>query len=262
MYYYANQGSITSIIVSGSSNDILEFRPNPIHGPLLELKRGPKGYTYGCFVKAMDYFLHDKLHSSSDMSRGEGNERQQLDSDGIDDMEEFLNSCNEEINGNNTVDNDFVCMMNLYGENNNDEDDDAFKDVYKSQESDRSDEVHALTGLLTSLENARQGYGFSEEKLKNIIVNDESKKDSSREWYCAVLIQSEIQTLYLYEMATRLVQIKCLTGTVGIDDVTNLKKKQVEELQSQMVEYFGVAAGVMLNQNAVDLTEAYFSIRK
>ena len=76
-----------------SSNDEMEIR---INGKLCRLRTGPKSYTYGCFAKALECA---STGTGIEQEGENANVGQQQGDDGHDvpdDMEDFLNSCEEE----------------------------------------------------------------------------------------------------------------------------------------------------------------------
>ena len=96
-------------------------------------------------------------------------------------------------------------------------------------------------------------------KLNRFDVDDvlECPTLSSKERYCAILIQSEMQTLYLYELAAYLVKSKL---------TCRLKKNEeacdnVNRLKGEILNKFGREPGEIIINYAMELDDVYFKIR-
>ena len=233
---------------SGSCNDILEVEIKA-NEPPVKLQRGPKSYSYGPFVKALELCRDtadgNKPTDDTDPSIEDGKYRAEIDgNDGeritIDDggLEAFLDSC-----GNSSCDDDDVDV-----DDDGDGDDgsargDDFGDcLYQTPTSssiaqtDRPartammSDIHAIDALREKLKNVRTGL------VSNTLHHGESRSDNMpdeddgnngtgiihftvEDKYCSILISSEIQTVDFYlavsiEVRRRLVER--LPGSGGL----------------------------------------------
>mmetsp|Transcript_19343 Transcript_19343/g.56497 ORF Transcript_19343/g.56497 Transcript_19343/m.56497 type:complete len:443 (+) Transcript_19343:1867-3195(+) len=223
----------------GSSNDVLELRLKNGGGAaaaaktlatVVELRAGPKSYSYGGFARAVEVF-HPGLRPSSSVtsSMGEtsrkkaGGEEEMDDGDeedgeGDDDMEAFLNGCDDEEEGGGGG----MCGM-MYGEGEYDEDedeDDGFGfmggDGGAVGDGDSNAaieaEIEALDGLIGALDRARGSYPrLLPEDRDDVKGNSDANKVSSSsvspstmayaERCAAVLVRSEVRTIDFFREA-------------------------------------------------------------
>ena len=224
----------------GSSNDVVEFSPKN-DGNIVELRRGPKSYTYGCFIKALEQFYDDNdTDGSSKYSEDESVDKT------ANDMEAFLNECDENID----KDDDFGTMC-FYDRDNVD-----FPDNITGQNEDDEikQEIDAIHKFISSLKDSRERY-----KLNRFDADDvlESPTLSSKERYCAILIQSEMQTLYLYELAAYLVKSKLTCRLKKNDEAC----ESVNRVKGEIIDRFGRESGEIIINYAMELDEVYFKIR-
>ena len=171
----------------GSSNDVVEFIIKP-GKPAVELRAGPKSYTYGGFVKALELFLDEEHEENSD---DDGND------DTKDDIEAFLEMDEEEESGGFGM---------MYGDNMDDN---------EGEEEDETQSIKAeclaLEKLSFSLESTRQGYS-----LKGTTLQDTLKKnDYSPEHCSAILVHSEMRTLLLFKLAADKIRWQLQGGEEG-----------------------------------------------
>jgi len=164
----------------GSSNDVLEFRPSPGH-PLVELRIGPKSYSYPGLVKGLEIF--HKLSSG---------QTQSLDNKSFADeesgVEAFLNSCEIE----DDLDFDVYGLDNEEGnfiDDNNMPLDEAIPE----------EECRALEDFLSALQKLESNYSLCGEELESYLRS----KACLRRYYSALLVNSELQTIHFYAQATR-----------------------------------------------------------
>ncbi len=247
----------------GSSNDIVEFSLND-NIRRVELRRGPKSYTYGCFIKVLEMFYeyntpsHD-IQEKEDALHDNDNNLNFVQHE-EDDMEAFLNSCDDE----NENEEEMIFEMNLYGSDTGKIMASSGTDVGNGDNDDQEvlNDIKALTKLISAMKDARLQYSMNSDNLQTAL----NVVTESKERYSAILVHSEIQTLYLYELAAHLVRQKIcheimeegVTVEVPNDyhdgDVSN-------QLQDEIKDAVGEAAGETVIKYASELTETYFRIR-
>lgn len=236
---------------SGSCNDILEVEIKA-NEPPVKLQRGPKSYSYGPFVRALELCrgISDEnkpKDDTTDPSREDEKDRAEIDSnDGeritIDDggLEAFLDSCD-----NSSCDDDDVDV-----DDDGDGDDGSaggedFGDcLYQTPTSsniaqtDRPartammSDIHAIDALREKLKNVRTGLVSNslamlhgESRSDNVPDEDDGNNGTGiihftvEDKYCSILICSEIQTVDFYlavaiEVRRRLVER--LPGSGGL----------------------------------------------
>jgi hypothetical protein len=226
---------------SGSCNDILEveIRRNQ---PPVKLQRGPKSYSYGPFVRALelcrDIAGENEPMDDTDPSSGVGKDRAKVDGvDGelmtIDDggLEAYLDSC-----GNSSCDEDDVAEDGD-GDDVGAGGDDFGDSLYcapinsnvartgRSALTSMMGDIHAIDALSKILQNVRTGL-LSNSLAK--LLHREGRSDNGtdeedgnngtgiihftvEDRYCSILIRSEIQTVNFYlalasEVRRRLVE--------------------------------------------------------
>lgn len=202
----------------GSSNDVLEFFRSTLAAEkdqVVPLRAGPKSYSYGGFTKALDYFCTTRE------SGGLGNDDDE--DGGPDDMEAFLDGCEEE------EDQDFDL------ENDAGDDDDDNED-----EKGLQTEIEALDKFRAALEVAQEAYALKEVDLNQTVAAAEC----SPRYNAAILVQSEIRTIRFYLRAIECIKKKLQKtkdsstnggNTAKLEDDT-LIQGQVEELSDAYVQ--------------------------
>lgn len=169
---------------TGSSNDVLEFKAKD-ELPPVDLRAGPKSYTFGGFAKALEMFHENSGHQKGDdggFDSGVGG--------GMDDMEAFLNECDEgedEMGWDDAGDND-----------------DEMEDEQLSEERVINAELVALTAMQEAIGRAKEKYRLKEGKLEQVLA----VRGTTPEHYAAILVASELRTLYLYELGIHFVRAK------------------------------------------------------
>mmetsp|Transcript_3787 Transcript_3787/g.8436 ORF Transcript_3787/g.8436 Transcript_3787/m.8436 type:complete len:816 (-) Transcript_3787:136-2583(-) len=212
----------------GSCNDVLEINIKSNDLPVM-LQRGPKSYSYGPFVKALESF-YDVNREENCIEKGDDNcdtarddrehnikevddEGDQMVNDGG--LEAFLDSCDNEL-----VDDD---------DGDDDDDDecdesDGFGDYFYNT-STNSNATQAITSSQTSmmtdiarldafkdfLQNVKAGcvknplaglflnnQSRSNTKCDEKNINTELSNTTAEDQYCAILLRSEIQTCDFY----------------------------------------------------------------
>jgi len=179
----------------GSSNDVVEFVAKE-GSPAVELRAGPKAYTYGGFVRALEVFLDDGDGGKGHDGCG-GDSGGATSSDEPDDMMAFLNQCDEEdaggfdmLYGNGMDDKESDDGDGDGGDDGDDNDDGGSAEAIKA-------ECTALGRLSTALGRARDRYSLKGKDLQEGL----DKKDFSPQYCAAVLVQSERRTLQLFQLA-------------------------------------------------------------
>lgn len=150
----------------GSSNDVVEVQ---LHGRIVELRTGPKSYTFGCFSRAVENF-----HKQDENA---------IECEGPGDLEDFLNECDK---------NPGVCGII--------EDDDEEEDEGEGDEAELliKGEIEAVKAMEKALFSARNRYSLEGMNLRRAI-----NWSCSAERYAGILIHSEVRTIQFYELACR-----------------------------------------------------------
>ncbi len=237
---------------------------------MVELKRGPKAYTYGCFVKALEMYLNDssdKKGNTTNNNRNHNNDGgfgKKVGDDGVgvgggDDMEDFLNSCEEHQEG----------VDDMFGDDGDDDDDGQFTmglynggdNIYelhgdKSSSDDIATEIKAIDSFIIAIKDARKKYSFSGNKLFEILKD----KKESCEYFSALLIISEMQTLDLYELASVLVREKLLEKS-SLEHTRGDNVHVEEEYSSNFETKYGKGRGQKVKDYAIELANTYYKIR-
>jgi hypothetical protein len=226
---------------AGSCNDVLEVKIR-YNEPPVKLQRGPKSYSYGPFIKALelcrDIAGENKSRDDGDPSKDDAKDRTKVGSNDVERMtiddgglEAFLDSCENSSDDDNDDADDSNGDIVSSGE---DDFGDCFYDTpanSNSAETSRSarmaimNDIHAIDALREKLQNVRNGLlnnslagQFDLESRKD---NDTDKDDDNNgtdivhftveDRYCLILIRSEIQTVNFYlaaasELRLRLVE--------------------------------------------------------
>jgi len=203
----------------GSSNDTFELQLNDT---TIFLRTGPKSYTYGCWIKALEACMR-LVADSSLLQRSEPkNEDNDGNYSGIpDDMESFLDACDAEQDD---EEEDVDCAVCQIG-----------GELEGDSEETKTLELDALGRLRVILCDCVGAYKLQNDKLQESL---NTAKDASPEKYAGLLIKSELRTLQFYISAIAAVKKKLGKGEVEdpvclvnleVSD-TELIGKQVEEL--------------------------------
>lgn len=188
----------------GSSNDVVEVQLKE-GSPLVQLRTGPKPYTFGCFSKAVEQFHEQNLETS-------------IEGDGPDDLEDFLNECDS---------NPGVCG---YTDVVSDDGDDYVDSVNADAE------IEAVRKLEQALVSVRLKYDLKGDTFKEALTSRDT-----RAHYAGILIQSEVRTIQFYELACTFIVAK-LTETeipqfkwvIEVDDV--LLERQAMDLAGTFLQ--------------------------
>ena len=220
----------------GSSNDLVELSLKD-GGPMVELRAGPKSYTYGKFARMLEMF------QETDGSE-EANNDEQEEVSGMDDMEAFLNQCDEEEEGGDGDADDFDMMM--YGGINGEEGEDA--EGEGDEEKELESECKALERLSEALAKARERYSLKGNELQEAFEND----DGSPKHFAAILIQSELRTIRLYQLAAMQILHRLKSMVTG----SSLAAKDGEVIEDNDVD-----PDDLLLKQVDELVSAYATIR-
>jgi hypothetical protein len=198
----------------GSSNDVLEFFPSTLAADkenVVALRAGPKSYSYGGLTKALDHFC------TSRESEGLGNNDDDDEDGGPDDMEAFLDECEEDEDEDEDID---------WENDTEGDDDDEGEEGLKA-------ELEALEKFRAALEVAREAYTFK--------VNDLNQTLAVAEWspryYAAILVQTEIRTIIFFLRAIESIKKKLQkTKYASANDGDTTKPEDDALIQGQVEE--------------------------
>jgi hypothetical protein len=183
----------------GSSNDVVEVQLKD-GCPLVQLRTGPKSYTFGCFSKAIEQF-----HEVDEATAIEG--------DGPDDLEDFLNECEA---------NPGVCGIVEVEEEEEEEEEDA--EVVNVEA-----EITAIQELEKALVSVRSRY-----HLKGAALKEAAQSKDQPLCYAGIVILSELRTIQFYELAClRLIEKLTKSEELQFQWAIEVDDKQ---LQAQAIE--------------------------
>lgn len=201
-----------------SSNDVFEFKAKD-DLPSVDLRSGPKSYTFGGFTKALELF-----HEASATARQGKTHDGGGDMDG---MEAFLNECDEGGEG--------ICLYE--GEDEMEEDEESEEESIKA-------ELVALVAMKQALHRSKDKYALQGDELDRALATSEP----TLRHYAAILVASELRTIFLYELAIELVRARLEKEEPSVDDITcsvNLTQEDEQRVKLQ----------------ANELAQAFISIR-
>jgi hypothetical protein len=197
----------------GSCNDVLQFEPGIL------LRTGPREYTYGPFVKALE-FCRMMLLPGTDHTEDDTDPENSKD-----DLEQFLNDADELESTSDEID---------YGVNYAAcHDADGMGDCDK--EHQRRREKMALSCMRNRLLTMAGTYALNRQVLARMF---QSLQDS-RDYFAAVLIQSELRTIQFFCLAINCIMEKlwnaethvCPVDLVDLSPMdSTLMKHQIEDL--------------------------------
>lgn len=189
----------------GSSNDTAEFGM-----PIIELKTGPKSYTYGNFVKLLERFTPNDPNKVDD-SDTEGDFNSETN-DKCCRMEEYQNTYESDAESEFEDEN-----FDVYNE----------QVIYEEVNNDRDSTCDALSNMMVAIEKHMKSYALTGQDLEKVL----ELKDNSHKYYCALIMQSELHILQFYHMAASTIKRK-LNGEkcLNLDCKNDLIQKQIEEL--------------------------------
>lgn len=202
------------VFLPGSSNDIMEFMVKS-DCPPVELRAGPKSYTFGGFVKALETF-HPNIEQQEgdDEDSGEG------------DMEAFLNECDNE---------EHEDPFGEYDANGGD-DEEEWNDSTLSAEAIVKDELLALDSLRAAMEHAEKRYSLEGAELKSALT----EKEPFPRHCAAILISSEKRTLRLHLRAIEIIKTQLEDNRVprGGSQPVNTDEALVENQADDLARAF------------------------
>ena len=181
----------------------------------MELRAGPKSYTYGGFVKALEYFYDRNNETQNDSSMNDKNTKE-------DDMEAFLNQCDDE---DHNFDDDFDCYDDMPNSEQHDNDEENEEEMIES-------ECKALELFEKKLKNAQNDYNLKNPEQYFISSGQET-------YYSAVLIQSEMRTLRLFEEAAKRIRCRLMNQT-KVDEFISNDELLVDQMNQLVTAYFTI----------------------
>jgi len=211
--------SPTHSAIIGSSNDILEFKAKRDLPPI-ELRSGPKSYTFGGFAKALEMF-----HETPARQDGAENGFDDGGGGGIDDMEAFLNECEGEDERNW----------------DDEEDDDDVEDEHDSEEEAVKAELTALAAMHEAFKKAKEEYALNGDELEQALASS----GRTHRHYAAILVNSELRAIFLYELGIQFVRARLKEEPS--DNVTcsvNLTKEDEDRVKTQAKELAQAFVGI------------------
>ena len=203
----------------GSSNDVFEFKAKEGLPPV-ELRTGPKAYTFLPFAKVLELFR-------SELEGGAAPQEEMNDfDDKEDDMEAFLNGCEEEEDQDEWED-----------------EDDGAEDDPMSEEQTIKAELLALAAMQEAFEAAKERYLFKADDLERAL----DASGTSQRHYAAILVASELRAIFLYEL--------------GIQHVREKLTKNVEDSSLECRVHLEDGDKERVVMQAKDLAQAFMNIR-
>ena len=193
----------------GSSNDVLEFEP-VAGGPLIiQLQTGPKSYTYGKLVQAVECFIPEENRDSDASVSAEERES---------DLHCFLDECDEQ-NDDSMLYSSCLADDGCPSEDGHD---------YLSMEKE------ALRKLENRLVELLQTYEHDEDTEDSVSTKNvqEQVTGSSQDEFASVLVRSEVRTLNFFLHATRYIvsRLGSETNDVQHNPLGKYLSKQIEEM--------------------------------
>ena len=264
----------TSLLLNtslGSCNDVLEVKIKANEQPI-KLQRGPKSYSYGPFVKAIE-LCHETEEENQDS--GDGNRTKKVGAEHSDELEEeledgaaleaFLDSCDNEFEDEEDGD-----------EEDEGDDGDEFDDYLyggsssltiihanNRHENSMKKDIHAIEKLKKILHKVR------EDCEKNPLIGDNdcniNDKESTNintdeDQYCAILIRSEIQTCNFYLVAASLL-LRRLTECLGLEEKLPSSENKNVTKSKEKFEMDDASNDTGTNEQIKSVVSAYVSIR-
>jgi hypothetical protein len=159
----------------GSSNDILAFEPIDGGALMIDLRTGPKSYTYGKLVQAVEFFIADSGKHKSETA---------IEDESESDAYHFLEGSEEDINGS--------MLYSACG------DDDHCSSACAN---DLFLECEALRKLETRLLALLQNYKL--EEVEQMTDFDAQSAESARNKFSSILTRSEMRTINFFLQAVR-----------------------------------------------------------
>jgi hypothetical protein len=239
----------------GSSNDRYELRVGPAASPraaVVSLRAGPKEYSYGDLVTALDAVV-EFLQLSTPKERPDHTVRSKAD-----DLEAFLDECDNN-DGEEDGDEHANANANATVKCNPNHDEDHY-DVCDSEDSELENtsrtslhlEMRALDELGTCLEEARSKY------KEAVISNNQAKVGLDRQQYAAILVQSEQRTLYFHQCAVSRI---LSTATTASLERSPGNTSLPEPKPTSPPDWMTKSDIALIDDQVKALAQAYFRIR-
>jgi hypothetical protein len=211
-----------------SSNDVLEFSFEVDGTNVVHLRTGPRSYTYGGFVKALEQAAcAESFRKSNEKAEEEG-------------LEAFLDGCDD------------IEEVDIYG------DPTAEGDEAKDDEvEDDHMELEALKALWEQLKKKIDAYNVSGDELKERVAS----QNPSPIYYSAVLIQSELKTIYFFMRAAEKVEASLQQRVTSRAEHEALLQKRVT---SRAEHFDGVISDEdleLVEAQTNELAQAFMKIR-
>lgn len=186
----------------GSSNDVVEVKLNN-DCPLVDLRTGPKSYSFGCFSRAVEQF-HLEGEACVDLGRPPAN------------FDEFMNDCDENFD-------DFEMECDI-------------KEEMQEEENHIEAEINAIKKLEKCLANTTSKYSLRNKQLEELLKNDFMEQRVQKK-YAAILIHAELRTIQFYRLSCRLILERLQEEeTSEFDWGISLEKEDEIRLREQAVE--------------------------
>uniref|UniRef100_A0A7S3QAP1 SET domain-containing protein n=1 Tax=Chaetoceros debilis TaxID=122233 RepID=A0A7S3QAP1_9STRA len=218
-----------------SSNNVLEFEVN---GHSVELRSGPKSYSYGCFVKALELYRPLRDSDGCDRKNDKTDSKEEQSFGGV---EDFLDACEEE-EGENEEGGAGFDFFNDAGHDGDDDDDDDGKDS----------DLKALDAFALALTEIKCEYSLSGSLLHDALT---SSLPHSNERFCGHLVRSELETVDFYLRAIDLIQQR-----LSLQSISPSSAKEI--LDAQLSIFSGGEEDAKLRLGlALQLRDAFCSIR-
>lgn len=146
---------------------------------------------------------------------------------GMEDMEAFLNECDEEGEGGW----------------DDEEGEDGMEDDELSEEETIKAELVALAAMQKAFEEAKAKYLLKGDELEQALA----ESGSTKRHYAALLVASELRTIFLYELGIQTVRAKLAKDEASSDRVTcalTLTKEDEERVKKQAKELAQAFIGI------------------
>jgi SET domain len=229
----------------GSSNDTYELMLGPaVARRVVTLRAGPKEYSYGALVNALDAVV-DAFQLSTPQEQPEHIARSK-----VDDMETFLDECDGDVD----EPADATSIRSL------DEDDDS--DVGDSDSEPESSsgaalhlEMRSLKDLGACLEEARSKYTIRADDVLHLC---REKMGITKQHHAAVLVQSEQRTLYFYQRAVH--RILSTMANALLDRAPSHGSPR-QPTPTSPPEWMTVSDAALIDDQVEALAQVFFRIR-
>lgn len=239
--------------VSSLNRNLKSSTESPVRSVLMNLRAGPKAYTYGGFVKVVEMCLNHEKDTSASGSIAPSQVKD-------DDLDAFLNECEEEGHD--------------FGEDESDDDIDGFDGFYlESNERKDTDETYfasnnescgltvdqaefeALNNLRLALKYALSNYALSEDSMK--FPSNEQEKNAS------FLVISEKRTISLYLYAIDIIQddMQKANKKTGKNNICYKESNKGNQASIDTIFYKSTEDRKMIHSQAEELRKVYLQIR-